>query len=116
MPAMFPSSWGIPTFCTSEGYLYRWNFHPFDFPLSQRAWQSYVDKTMNGILPFARVVGTTLVVAAKSSGEAGKNLLLMIEATKQKGWKLIVPHTSTWTGDIDNLALSTLWVGISPAV
>ncbi|KAJ5641471.1 hypothetical protein N7490_005471 [Penicillium lividum] len=116
MPAVFPRAWGILTFGTSEGYLYRWNFHPFDFPLSQRAWQSHVDHTINGRFPFAQCVGTTLVVAATSSEEAGKNLTLIIEATKQKGWRLTVPHTSSWTGDIDSLALSTLWAGISPVV
>ncbi|KAJ5211313.1 hypothetical protein N7491_011133 [Penicillium cf. griseofulvum] len=116
MPAVFPSAWGMPTFGTSEGYLYRWNFHPFDFPLSQRVWQGYVDHTINGRFPFAQCVGTTLVVAATSLGEAGKNLMLMTEATKQKGWRLTVPHTSSWTGEIDSLALSTLWAGISPAV
>jgi hypothetical protein len=116
MPAVFPSAWGVPTFCTSEGYLYRWNFHPFDFPLSQRAWQSYVNHTINGRFPFAQCVGTTLVVAATSSGEAGKKLTLIIEATKQMGWRITVPHTSSWTGDIDGLALSTLWAGVSPVV
>jgi hypothetical protein len=116
MPAVFPSAWGDPTFCTSEGYLYRWNVHPFDFPLSQCAWQNYVDHTINKRFPFAQCVGTTLVVAATSSAEAGKNLTLLIEATKQKGWRLTVPHTSSWAGDIDSLALSTLWAGISPVV
>ncbi|KAF7177488.1 hypothetical protein CNMCM7691_005741 [Aspergillus felis] len=116
MPAVFPRALGVPTFYTSEGYLYRWNAHPFDFPLSQRSWQSYVDHTINRRFPFAHCVGTTLVVAATSSGEAGKNLTLLTEAAKQKGWRLTVPHTSRWTGDIDSLALSTLWAGISPAV
>ncbi|GIC88976.1 uncharacterized protein Aud_005378 [Aspergillus udagawae] len=105
IPAVLPSAWGDPTFCTSEGYLYRWNVHPFDFPLSQRAWQSYVDHTINKRFPFAQCVGTTLVVAATSSADAGKNLTLLIEATKQKGWRLTVLHTSSWAGDIDSLAL-----------
>jgi len=116
MPAALPASWGIPTFYTSEGYLYRWNLHSFDFPLSQRVWQSYVDHTINRRFSFAQCVGTTLVVAATNSGEAEKNLALMIEATKNKGWILTVSHTSSWTKDIDSLALSTLWAGISPVI
>ncbi|BCS28171.1 uncharacterized protein APUU_61219S [Aspergillus puulaauensis] len=114
MPAV--SALGLLTFCTSEGYLYRWNAHPFDFPLSQRSWQGYVNNEINRRFPFARCVGTTLVMAAASLGEATKNLTVLTEATEQKGWKLTVPHQSRWTGDIDSLALSTLWAGVSPAL
>lgn len=110
------SALGLLTFYTSEGYLYRWNAHPFDFPLSQRTWQGYVNNEINRRFPFARCVGTTLVVAAASLGEATKNLTVLTEATEQKGWELTVPHLSRWTGYIDSLALSTLWAGISPAL
>lgn len=115
-PVPAVSAPGLITFCTAEGYLYRWNAHPFDFPLSQRTWQFHVDHEINGRFSFAQCVGTTLIVAATSLGEAAKNLTVLAEATKQKGWKLTVPHQSRWTRDIDSLALSTLWAGISPAL
>ncbi|PYH78597.1 hypothetical protein BO82DRAFT_377056 [Aspergillus uvarum CBS 121591] len=116
MPAVFPTRLGVPTFRTSEGYLYRWNVLPFDFPLSQRVWQGFVNHTINKVFPFAQCVGTTLLVAATSPEEANKNLALVTGATKRKGLNLTIPHISRWTGDIDCLALSALWAGISPVL
>ncbi|KAL3462095.1 hypothetical protein BJX64DRAFT_288636 [Aspergillus heterothallicus] len=65
---------GVPTFCTSEGYLYRWNVLPFDFPASQQVWQRELDEKINSKVPFAWAVETTVVVAAPAAALADVHL------------------------------------------
>ncbi|RAL05329.1 uncharacterized protein BO80DRAFT_421394 [Aspergillus ibericus CBS 121593] len=116
MPAVRPGWLGYPTFCTAEGYLYRWSVLPFDFPLAARMWQYYVHNEMNLKFPFVYFVGTTFIVSADSLNDAESNRRALLEAADKHGWTLSVPYPSEWTGDVDVLDISTLWEGIYPAV
>ncbi|RAK80775.1 uncharacterized protein BO72DRAFT_492762 [Aspergillus fijiensis CBS 313.89] len=85
MAPVFPARMGVPTFHTSEGYVYRWNVLPFDFPLSQRVWQGFVNHTINkGVFYTAtpagrqmrahRIRGSVLLVASMSVLIANKGM------------------------------------------
>ncbi|PYH97928.1 hypothetical protein BO71DRAFT_279064, partial [Aspergillus ellipticus CBS 707.79] len=104
-----------PTFCTAEGYLYRWNVLPFDFPLSALSWQFYVRSKLNAKLPFVYIVGTTFVISAKTPALVETNIQQLLDVAGQHGWKVSVPEPFQWTRDIESLDLGTLWMGVGPA-
>ncbi|KAF2151610.1 hypothetical protein K461DRAFT_313474 [Myriangium duriaei CBS 260.36] len=116
MPMLTGARYSRFNFHTPEGRLYKWNKVPFDMPLATRIWQYFVNCELNGKLPFARLIMTTLVICAEDRNGVEVSLNALAEISNKHGWNFMIPQPTSWTNDVEKLGVDSVWEGQSIAV
>ncbi|KAF1850352.1 uncharacterized protein K460DRAFT_272527 [Cucurbitaria berberidis CBS 394.84] len=115
MPAIKSLGRGGLSFQTWEGHVYRWNAMPFDRLDSANAWQYYIQHYVNSKFPFVMIYLNTFVICATNKEDADDNSEIILDEMEDRGWRAFLPLTHSWTTDIDELKLETLFSGVRPA-
>jgi len=58
---------------------------------------------------------TTFVICAADRADAEDKAAMLLEETEDRGWRVVLPRSSEWKSDIDELKLNTLYEGVKPA-
>jgi hypothetical protein len=87
----------------------------FDRPSSANAWQYYIQHFLNSKYPWVMFYLTTFVICAMDQEDAENKTETLLNEMEDRGWRVTLPRTHEWTGEVEELKLDTLYEGVRPA-